>query len=82
MKKYRKINDIKFARFDNKNLWLQIGSTSPIVYSYDTEIGYIDFKNGVFNTWGYGRYSSTTSKQITQLCNRFKLKRNDIGEIK
>ena len=80
MKKYRKINDIDFIRFQDKNMWIEMESDFPFVYSYDTKIGFIDRQNGVFKTWGYGKYSSTTSKQITILCKFYKLKRQDIEE--
>lgn len=39
------------------------------VMSYDTIIGFISDLTNRFITWGYGEYSCTTSKQITQFCN-------------
>ena len=46
--------------------------------SYDTIIGYHDIKAHVIYTWGYGYYSTTTSKQITQYCNEQNSIRVDI----
>lgn len=40
-----------------------------VVMSYDTIIGFLSMKDSKFITWGYSKYSCTTSKQITQLCN-------------
>ena len=37
-----------------------------IIMSYDTIIGFV-VDSKAFITWGYSEYSSTTSKQITQL---------------
>lgn len=37
------------------------------VWSYTTLIGYLS--GNKFAEWGYGRYSRTTSKQITQFVN-------------
>lgn len=80
MYKYREINNRLYIRFRYKNLWIELESDFPIVYSYDTKIGFIDWQNHIFKTWGYRRYSSTTSKQITALCNYYKLQRIDIKE--
>lgn len=51
------------------------------VYSYTTLIGYADLNSHRFYTWGYGRYSKTTSKQITMFCNELSLTRYDIVDM-
>lgn len=45
-----------------------------VVMSYDTIIGFISEVDNTFITWGYSEYSTTTSKQITMLCNEQDLK--------
>lgn len=76
------INGAKYKRVHYREMWLQESSQLSYVYSYKTLIGFVNWQNKTFYTWGYGRYSKTTSKQITQLCNEFKLTRKDIEEVK
>lgn len=40
-----------------------------IIMSYNTIIGFTSEVDRRFITWGYSKYSCTTSKQITQFCN-------------
>lgn len=81
MNKYIEIDNRMFIRFKSQNLWLEIESDNSRVYSYKTYIGFIDWQNHIFNTWGYKRYSRTTSKQITTLCKYYGLKLNKIEEL-
>ena len=81
MNKYCEINGRLYIRFMSKEMWIELESDFPGVYSYKTRIGFIDWQNKLLYTWGYRRYSRTTSKQITQLCNYYKLARCDIEEF-
>ena len=76
--KYRYIAGDKYKQFRSMNLWIECDTKIAMVVSYDTPIGIIRFYDNTFTTWGYGRYSRTTSKQITILCASLKLKRIDI----
>lgn len=69
-----------FKRYKQRNMWIETKGKIRAVFSYDTHIGYIFDNTNTFVTWGYSRYSSTTSKQITQLCHEQSLKRVDINE--
>ena len=71
----------QLIRYKHRNMWLEdTDSNLQWVYSYDTPIGIIDWDEMVFHTWGYHRYSTTTSKQITMLCREQHLERHDICE--
>lgn len=72
------INGRKYYRYCYRNMWIEYDYACSRVYSYDTFIGLLDWQKKVFKTWGYGRYSSTTSKQITMLCHELDLLRVDI----
>ena len=77
---YSKIIDgSKYKRVHSREMWIQENCQRSYVYSYETLIGFVDWQNKIFYTWGYRRYSTTTSKQITQLCNECHLTRRDIG---
>ena len=82
MKYLKEINGRNYWRFRHCNLWIECDTDSSRVYSYDTYIGYIDFIDKIFYTWGYATYSRTTSKQITMLCNTYDILRRDISPIK
>ena len=82
MKYHKEINGRNYYRFRHCDLWIETETDTPKVYSYDTLIGYIDFIDKSFFTWGYGTYSRTTSKQITTLCNTYNITRRDIPKIK
>ena len=68
----------KYKRVKSRDCWIEENATRSNVYSYNTLIGFVNWQDKTFHTWGYGAYSRTTSKQITQLCNEYKLKRIDI----
>lgn len=55
--------------------------TIAILTSYSTIIGYHDIKRARVYTWGYGSYSTTTSKQITQYCHETCSTRYDINHV-
>lgn len=71
---------ITFKRYKNRNMYIQDIDDVCAVVSYETLIGYLFTKTKIFATWGYSRYSTTTSKQITQLCHELGYKRVDISE--
>lgn len=69
--------DIEWGRFNSCNAY--IGNTQYIecegttykvipIKSYHTVVGYYDVNEDV--AYEYGKYSSTTSKQFTQICNQ------------
>lgn len=58
---------MKLLRYKSRNMYIGEERGIRPVFSYDTLIGYLDDFLGNFYTWGYGVYSRTTSKQITQL---------------
>ena len=68
------------VQFRHMQMYYVPHDTISAVYSYNTLIGYAYWKTSEFKTWGYGAYSTTTSKQITIFCNEFKLKRVDINK--
>lgn len=53
----------KLKRYKQREFYTMKCGTFTKVWSYETLIGYVSGKR--FYTWAYGRYSSTTSKQIT-----------------
>lgn len=67
-------------RYKQRNMWIENDCNPSGVWSYNTYIGVIDWDEMVFYTWGYHRYSTTTSKQITMLCREQHLERCDISE--
>ena len=58
-------NDLK--RYKQREMYTRNNGRFTAVLSYATLIGYIDTRTNTFYTWGYRRYSTTTSKQITML---------------
>ena len=57
----------KLQRYKRREMYLHNNGRFTAVWSYATLIGYIDTRTNTFYTWGYRRYSTTTSKQITML---------------
>ena len=57
----------KLKRYKQREMYTQNNGRFTAVWSYATLIGYIDTQTNTFYTWGYRRYSRTTSRQITQL---------------
>lgn len=52
------------------------------VFSYTTHVATLDNNNKLIVEWGHGKYSRTTSKQITILCNEYCLKGYTIVHLK
>ena len=64
--------DIEWTRFDYKQAWyselLDFGNLR-LFKSYETIVALIDISDGVF--YELGKWSVTTSKQVTQFYNRY-----------
>lgn len=74
---------MSYTRYKHRNMYIENTPSIGDLYgvaSYSTLIGYIDWENRIFLTWGYSRYSVTTSRQITQLCREQHLHRVDIAD--
>lgn len=70
MSKYRygKLVKNEFLPEHNNTWYYPINSYLFEFYSYNTMVGFIDFKNKVFYEWAHSeKYSCTTSKQATIL---------------
>lgn len=68
---------VEFTQYKSRQMYISNvfdykGHKIKVVMSYNTFIGFI-VDNRTLYTWGYSEYSSTTSKQITQLCNEWYL---------
>lgn len=66
---------MKLTQYKHRNMYFgeeDLAGFTP-VWSYSTLIGYISKYHNTFYTWGYGRYSRTTTKQITMLCHEKRL---------
>ena len=64
-------------QFRKMQMWI---TDNGDVYSYNTWVGVIDYRNNTLYEWGYGNYSTTTSKQITILCRDKHLTRKHITD--
>ena len=63
-----RLSQRNLKRYKHREMYIEATSERfRGVWSYYTLIGYIDAKTQTFYSWGYRRYSSTTSKQITML---------------
>ena len=63
--------DIEWTRFDCKNAYFSdlLVDNYRLFRSYNTIVGLIDISDGVF--YEINKYSTTTSKQVTQFYNRY-----------
>lgn len=68
-------------QYKRREMYIVPGYPISVVFSYKTYIGWIDYEKAKFYTFGYGRYSTTTSKQITMLCREKRLERVDITPL-
>ena len=78
----KEIEGTKYTRLQHKQLYVEfLNHTYENVIkvaSYDTVIGYIDTIRSLFVTWGYRKYSATTTRHITQICKGYGLERLDV----
>ena len=78
----RKIEGTTYIQVQHKNLYVElpidINANVLKVVSYDTIIGYIDKTRSLFITWGYRKYSATTTRHITHICKEYSLGRFDV----
>lgn len=63
---------MKKKRIRRMNLYL---CDNKYLVSYDTLVGVVDYDNNTLHEWGYGNYSSTTSRQITIFTRLYGLER-------
>lgn len=64
--------DLEWTRFDHKNAYfsqLLHYDDFRLFKSYNTVVGLVDINEGVF--YELGKWSTTTSKQVTQFYNRY-----------
>lgn len=68
-----------WERFNSCNAWIANMGDFSLIKSYDTIVGLADHAEKT--VYEFGKYSMTTSKQFTQICNqRFRdFKRINIG---
>lgn len=76
----RKINRVGLRQFRSCQAWVSLDIPVEVgivddyvstivnaIVSYDTVVGFADVCNGII--YEYGKYTPTTSKQFTQICN-------------
>lgn len=80
---YGAYNDIRYYDYyqlDKKEMYIiRISENDYIVYSYCTIVGYIHKHDFIMT--GYGRYSQTTSKQLTILKHRLQALKYNIKTL-
>lgn len=68
-----------WKRFNSCNAWIADMGDFSLIKSYDTIVGLADHAEQIM--YEFGKYSMTTSKQFTQICNQIfrDFKRINIG---
>lgn len=60
-------------QLDSKQAWIYDFGFGLVLQSYNTLVGFLDYSKNTF--YEFGKYSQTTSKQVTTLCRKLDCER-------